>query len=670
MSRVRSAFCQAKLAAAASVALATALFASGCDSASAPNAAVADAAGSQDAASVEVAADVTQWVAPATLALCQGPIAYRYAPSNGLQFTTFPDDYWTRDEQGQPTGLQVDFPADRAPWIAPAPPILRFAMQDLQTLDGWGTQAGVTLQFTAPITTLPSYATPSTADDLQMWDLTANPPALVPFEVETTDEGKTLIAWPLRPLQPRHQHALLLRRPPGAMDSACVAQPPALTDLLFDTASADAPTLRMRPRYQQALKALNLQGQDVSAMVLFTTQSTWQKSLDIAKDIASRDYKWASKPVCKAEKRYQRCDLTLQAADYRAGRTVADGKPVAWYTLPVALWLPLDTPPPWPVMIFGHGLGSPRTQAKELADRAAPAGFATIAIDAVRHGEHPAGANPGTIGALLGFFAISTESLAVDGLQLRDNWRQSTYDKLQLLRAIAAHPDLDDDGKAELRADKIAYVGVSLGGIMGPEFLALQDRVSAAVLSVPGARVGTIIRDSEQFGPLIAALKPDGYGDGDVARFFPILQTLLDAGDSGVYAPFVLRDRLLPGMAPQLLMQMAIPDEIVPNSATRALARAMDIPHAAPVVQPVELLQVLPALPAVGNLATGLTAALFQFDRLREDPDGKVQPASHSDLPGSEEAVYQDLVFLQAWLQDGVGKIVDPLLEMQTPPLP
>jgi len=229
---------------------------------------------------------------------------------------------------------------------------------------------------------------------------------------------------------------------------------------------------------------------------------------------------------------------------------------------------------------------------------------------------------------------------------------------------------LDGDGKPELDTTQVSYIGVSLGGIMGAEMLALTPHVGAAVLSVPGARVGTIIRDSEQFGPLIAALKPDGYGDGDVARFFPILQTLIDAGDGGAYAEFVLANRL-PGMGkpPQLLLQMAVPDDIVPNSATRSLARALRIPLAPPVVQPISLLLVLNPLPAVATLAKDLTAALFQFDRLREDPGGKVQAANHSDVPASIEAVHQDLHFLGSWLKTGQAEIVDPFAELQTPPL-
>jgi len=132
------------------------------------------------------------------------------------------------------------------------------------------------------------------------------------------------------------------------------------------------------------------------------------------------------------------------------------------------------------MLIYGHGPGGGRGQGERLASFAAPMGIATVAIDAQAHGEHPT-ATPGaaTLNVVLDFFGINLSMLqtrALEAARLRDNFRGSTWDKLQLVSLLVAHPDIDGDGAADLDITRYAYLGVSLGGIMGPELLALEDR--------------------------------------------------------------------------------------------------------------------------------------------------------------------------------------------------
>ncbi len=254
------------------------------------------------------------------------------------------------------------------------------------------------------------------------------------------------------------------------------------------------------------------------------------------------------------------------------------------------MFLPLSGTPPYPTILFGHGLGSGREQGADLAELAAPMGIATVAIPALMHGEHPTNPDPGasTLIVVTNFFAIGDdlETRAIYALRLRDNFRQSTYDKLQLTRILTSSPDVDGDGSADLDGTRLAYLGASLGGIMGPELLALTDAYHAGLLAVPGARVVSIISDSSLFGTLIVLLRPRGTTAGDVDRFFPIMQTVVDRGDSGSYAGHVLRDRLRgdPSATPPSIVEgVALDDDTVPNPSNYALARALDIPIA-PVV--------------------------------------------------------------------------------------
>ncbi|MBM4343457.1 MAG: hypothetical protein FJ100_08780 [Deltaproteobacteria bacterium] len=607
---------------------------------------------------------------------CTGTTMLLYDPAGPKQITTFPDEFYTVDDPKTATGVRVQFdPA--LPWIKTGPKILSRAFEDLNALDGWGVTAAVTFRFDAPVGAhLPSGPTSVDAAGLLFADLGPigqlwAKPERVPFEVQLTDEGRTVLLWPMRPLRPKHRHAVVWTLDQPADDGFCIQASAALRQILRNN-GGDPRLDRLSWRAQEALAALGIQPSEVSALAVFTTQSTTDLSIKVAKDIAGRAFAWSGPATCEKTMLFRKCDRPFVAHDYRDGRVVQDGTPQKPWTLTVSVWLPNDAKGPVPAAVFGHGLGSGRSQGKALAELAAPQGIATVAVDAPAHGDHP-GANPkpqGTLPTVIQFFGLDVATLSVDGLKLRDHWRQATYDKLQLVQLLLADPDIDGDGKADLDTQKLMYLGVSLGGIMGSELLALTPHLKAAVLSVPGARVSSIISDSQEFAPLIFAFKPDGTSDGDVIRFFPMLQTLLDAGDAGAYAPHVSKDRLAgAGPPPHLLMQMAMNDEIVPNTANRVLARALGLGHAPPVAAPVGLLPVLGPLPVKGNLPGGVSGVLFQFDRATTQKGKPPEPSAHGNVPKCAEAMAQDLHFLQSWMATGVAEVIDPYALLGTPAL-
>lgn len=607
----------------------------------------------------------------APLGWCEGETAFAYAPTAGLAVETFPDDYYTTPDPSTVTGLRVRFDADLAPWLSTVPGGYDKVFVQLEELDGFGTTAGVLLRFTGPIHDVPSGEASLDSDAIQLVDLSGDAAVRIPFEVQTADEDSSLMLWPMVPLVPGHRHGVILTRDLPAADGGCIAPSPTLRKLLGGTAT-DPRLVRLLPRYEELLAKTGVAPGDVSAATVFTAQSIVETSVAAAADIAARGYEWAQAPVCTDVGGWRECDGTFVAWDYRdAAGVVQDGSPQASYELAVRLWLPLEAPAPWPVVVFGHGLGSDRGQAKALAEVAAPMGIATVAIDAVAHGVHPgAPPNPSTAVAVAAFFGISLETLELDGLVLRDNWRQSTYDKLQLVRLLTDAPDLDDDGAPELDPDHLSYLGVSLGGIMGAELLALSPALGAGILSVPGGRVTSIMSDSETFAPILFGLTPPGATKSDVLRFFPVLQTLIERGDASNYAPYVLSKRLQgAGPAPQLLLNMAVGDATVPNVCTRSLARALGVPVAPPVLQTVGVVETAPTPPFSGNLSQELTAGLFQYDRVTKSPGADPVVAEHDNVAKSQEGLLQETHFLQSWLDTGVGEIIDPYEVLGTAPL-
>jgi hypothetical protein len=318
-------------------------------------------------------------------------------------------------------------------------------------------------------------------------------------------------------------------------------------------------------------------------------------------------------------------------------------------------------------LIYAHGIGAARDGGRHFAARFCPDGWAVVATDAMRHGAHPT-ADPDSQPSL-DFLGINIQQVRIDALALRGNFNQTNLDRLQLIELIRDAPDVDGDGEPDLDIDRVAYWGISLGGMLGGGLLALGNDVGAGILSVAGGGLLLFITDTAQVAqlrPVIITL----FGGEDVFdRMMPVAQTLVDAADPASWGPYVLDDRF--GGAdstPNVLFPVAVEDETVPPASGRALARAMDITHVKPVLTEVRLLHVAGA-PVSDNAANGTTAGYFQFDRVSNGA-GRVARATHDNTSLSREGELQGRRFLETWLGDGPAEIIDPYAELDTPPLP
>jgi hypothetical protein len=120
----------------------------------------------------------------------------------------------------------------------------------------------------------------------------------------------------------------------------------------------------------------------------------------------------------------------------------------------------------------------------------------------------------------------------------------------------------------------------------------------------------------------------------------------------------VLPGTRLPGFdaaAPQVLMQMVIADDTVPNSSNAIFARALGAPHLGEERLHIGVIEHVPGLPVTGNIDATHTAGMFQFD---QTGDGEM--ATHSNVARSPAGQAQTLRFLESELADGVSEIIDP----------
>ncbi|HIP07772.1 MAG TPA: hypothetical protein EYG66_07920, partial [Mariprofundaceae bacterium] len=182
-------------------------------------------------------------------------------------------------------------------------------------------------------------------------------------------------------------------------------------------------------------------------------------------------------------------------------------------TVPFLMTIPNTAPAAstggkWPVVIFQHGFTVDKSTVFGIANTLAKAGFATIAIDAVLHGDRTFGIDfanntTGDAGAdgiadTSGKHYLNLTSL----LTSRDNIRQSVADLIHLTRLLELQnlvltgmdvvnnttglPAAGGDGTLDLIVGggfPVSYVGHSNGGILGTVLAGVEPAIQTLVLA-------------------------------------------------------------------------------------------------------------------------------------------------------------------------------------------
>lgn len=605
--------------------------------------------------------------------------------ASGDTLTTYPDDQFTIESDRSTTGLMLNF-SDR-PWTETTSAFVKKMTDDLSKIDGWGINSGIVLKFEGePLYDLAEEMAPSPLSDrfeslthfamVYMEDPSeAEPPhfpAQVPVEVRFFNEGRNAILEPLRPLKSATRYGFVLPAiKPTSARANCLAPSTIIAELLADSSR---PLLSERRR--KLLELANLSADQVAALTVFTTQSALDQSIDIAQVIKSQNYAWLDDLDCETEGDYSHCTRSFNAFTFQdSDGIISDTMPDDEYSIKVHFWRPRNRIDELPGILFGHGIGGDVTNVYVLNRVIENLPVMRIAIDAVSHGEHPSAEVVAPFQRVLNFFALDLATQTLQALKARDNFRQSTYDKLQLIELLHQDPDMNQDGRPNLNLDKLGYYGLSLGGIMGVEFLSLEPRIDLAVLAVPGARLVSVLTDGSVIGDFKAAIYALVGGKEIFDGLTPLAQVILDAADPGTYAPYLLGDRRTwttgsdTASPPHLLMQMSINDEVVPNSSNAALARGINLPHLRTVATPIPMLQTLDG-PLSLNHDEQSTVALFQFDRVTVGPQ-TLESSSHMNVPTGREGMHQARHFITSWLDatENGPVILDPYDVFNIPPL-
>ena len=589
---------------------------------------------------------------------CAGATAHRWDPGDDSDLLQFPDDALTVDDETSPTGLRLALDPDETPWMQALPDLLRPIARGIDRRSGFGRMGGVVLRFSADLGAVPDLA------DLRLVDLSAAVPVDVPYTASLSDWGRQLVLQPLRPMQAGTAHAVVLTRDHSAADGGCVAPADSLQSALAGV-SVDAVVDRVADRYAALPGQLGIDAADISAATVFTTHDDLAAIRAVADELSAVEGRWSEAPVCVPWQGGRHCAGRFVARDHRGVEDVIVAEAAGEWELDVDIYLP-EGDGPFPVVLFGHGINSSRGEGGGAARRLGPElGVAVVAVDAVEHGDHPVNAD-GELDAL-SFLGMTLAPPSMDGLLLSQNFVQTNLDRHQLIALLTQQPDVDGDGSADLDMGTLGYLGISLGGLMGPGQLALSDDIAAAVLPVAGAHLTTFAMENEFVVDLQEFFADLVGGEAEWQRALAVGQANLDPADPAVFAAHVLSDRFEAGSAaPDVLVPVCAFDGTVPVTAGQFIARALDVPHVPPVYEPVDDLPVSSVAPLAGNQG-GVTAGFFQLDRVTRS--GAIEVASHANTPWSEEGTLLTRHFFATWLEDGTAEIVDPYATLGTPPL-
>jgi hypothetical protein len=485
-------------------------------------------------------------------------------------------------------------------------------------------------------------------------------------EFEAGVSEYTLIAQPARPLRPKTRYAFFVTSDLRGADGEAEVRS-ARMDRVFAGEAEPGYAEQVAEALAVVAEAQAVAPERIALATSFTTASVHDELL--AAVTAQRNAAapaliapWTLETPAHSDGRL-RLRAMMEAPAYRAedGRFVVDaGVPTIVGSEALEVFVAVSNGTqntPRPVVIYAHGLAGDKDGSWGTAARLAELGVAVFAIDAPHHGSRGGGEVNAVI-TTTKFFGIDIEDQSFVLGRARDNFRQMALDQLSLVRLVASLGEMDQlplgapDGVPDFDVSRMLYVGHSFGAVQGATIFAVAPEIKYALWNVGGAGLTTLIRDSDMFTLLSQALRPPEMTAPALARFFAVAQAVLDPGDPLSFAAYGTGKSLVDGdTVRDVLLQEVIRDGIVPNTSSRALARAAGLELLAPIESINGLAET--AAPAQGNLATGATAVITQFDRMNGD-----QVAQHGELIFSPEGHAQYLEFFKSGLAEGRARVV------------
>ncbi len=479
-------------------------------------------------------------------------------------------------------------------------------IDQLHDLTGFPTFAPIRIRFDQPVV-VDAGRNPRGLLLLEYTDLAAAPPAIT---ASIYDPDSSIEVQPVLPLKPKTTYAVVVTTDLVDASGRRVRPAPDFAAVLAGTGlppDAAAFRVRLQPVIDYVHGAFGIGSDGLALIDLFTTEPTTDDLVAIQQRLVRRELVpgapvFENAPIrdletgifpagtpqfqslvgsAPAESIAAVAVGSFDSYDFRSGpRGAFDPHLIAGPALPPVnhldfyVTIPQAPPPPagYPITIFGHGLGGSGRDVLDVPRMVGDAPIMGIGISALQHGRRGMPTN----------FFVFNEIAAT-----REFFRQTVADLLQLTRMIQNAHAAGIAPFDRVDPERIMYFGVSLGGIMGTMFMAVEPDVKVGMLSVPGGGLPNILA-SHDIGNLLDPLLALQIGIPQSNQFFApfrhrfqhLAHWVLEAADPINYAPYIIvPGAQLPDVPPKrALVHEGIIDNTIPNRTTDDLALAMRLP--------------------------------------------------------------------------------------------
>ncbi|MBM4356433.1 MAG: hypothetical protein FJ109_22000 [Deltaproteobacteria bacterium] len=295
------------------------------------------------------------------------------------------------------------------------------------------------------------------------------------------------------PMRPGEKYACILTRKLLDGEGRHVGRTPAVAAALDGDASAQLYPL-LSPLRSWLAETPGIGPGDVAAATVFTTADPVREMAAAARFLRDEAVIEAAGPVESKTTgnnylyfvgKYKAPNFQTGEPPYKEDGAIlfdADGKPIVQWTetITFALAVPKGPKPVggWPIVMCSHGTGGNYKSCMGTESAAmTQAGLAVISIDQPLHGER-------YTGAPIDVEYYSFNFTNPDGA--RSLFRQAALDSVALAKFIQGLKVHVSGQEITFNSDRIGFFGHSQGGLTGSLYVAVQEELSAAVLSGSG----------------------------------------------------------------------------------------------------------------------------------------------------------------------------------------